>query len=139
MLAQRRALAVVAAGQLFALSLWFSASAVAPQLRDLWSLATGEEAGLTLAVQVGFVVGALVSAILNLADIVPSRRLFSISAIGGAAAHLGLLAMGPETVSLALGLRFLTGVFLAGVYPSGLKVMSGWFGLATMENVLAEG
>jgi MFS family permease len=127
MVAQRRALAVVAAGQLFALSLWFSASAVAPQLRDLWGLSTGEEAGLTLAVQVGFVVGALVSAILNLADIVPSRRLFSISAIGGAAANLGLLAMGPETVSLALGLRFLTGFFLAGVYPSGLKVMSGWF------------
>jgi len=127
MVAQRRALAVVAAGQLFALSLWFSASAVAPQLRDLWGLSTGEEAGLTLAVQVGFVVGALVSAILNLADIVPSRRLFSISAISGAAANLGLLAMGPETVSLALGLRFLTGFFLAGVYPSGLKVMSGWF------------
>ncbi len=124
---QRRALATIAVGQLFALSLWFSASAVAPQLRDLWSLSTGQEAGLTLAVQLGFVVGALLSALFNLADVVPSRRLFLVSAIGGAVANLGLLFMSESTVTFTLGLRFLTGVFLAGVYPAGLKVMSGWF------------
>ncbi|MEE8406112.1 MAG: MFS transporter [Acidimicrobiia bacterium] len=124
---QRRALATIAVGQLFALSLWFSASAVAPQLRDLWSLSTGQEAGLTLAVQLGFVVGALLSALFNLADVVPSRRLFLVSAIGGAIANLGLLFMSESTVTFTLGLRFLTGVFLAGVYPAGLKVMSGWF------------
>ncbi len=124
---QRRALATIAVGQLFALSLWFSASAVAPQLRDLWNLSTGQEAGLTLAVQLGFVVGALFSALFNLADVVPSRRLFLVSALGGAVANLGLLFMDESTVTLTLGLRFLTGVFLAGVYPAGLKVMSGWF------------
>jgi len=124
---QRRALATIAVGQLFALSLWFSASAVAPQLRDLWSLSTGQEAGLTLAVQLGFVVGALLSALFNLADVVPSRRLFLVSALGGAIANLGLLFMSESTVTFTLGLRFLTGVFLAGVYPAGLKVMSGWF------------
>lgn len=125
--AQRRALATIAVGQLFALSLWFSASAVAPQLRDLWSLDTGQEAGLTLAVQLGFVVGALLSAIFNLADVIPSRRLFLFSAVGGALANLGLLFMSESTVMVTLGLRFLTGVFLAGVYPAGLKVMAGWF------------
>lgn len=124
---QRRALATIAVGQLFALSLWFSASAVAPQLRDLWSLSTGQEAGLTLAVQLGFVVGALLSALFNLADVVPSRRLFLVSAFGGAVANLGLLFMSESTVTFTLGLRFMTGVFLAGVYPAGLKVMSGWF------------
>jgi len=124
---QRRALATIAVGQLFALSLWFSASAVAPQLRDLWSLSTGQEAGLTLAVQLGFVVGALLSALFNLADVVPSRRLFLVSALGGAVANLGLLFMSESTITFTLGLRFLTGVFLAGVYPAGLKVMSGWF------------
>lgn len=124
---QRRALATIAVGQLFALSLWFSASAVAPQLRDLWDLDTGQEAGLTLAVQLGFVVGALFSAIFNLADVIPSRRLFVISALGGSLANLGLLFMDDSTVSIALGLRFLTGAFLAGVYPAGLKVMAGWF------------
>ncbi|MCZ6567095.1 MAG: MFS transporter [Actinobacteria bacterium] len=125
--AQRRALATIAVGQLFALSLWFSASAVAPQLRDLWSLDTGQEAGLTLAVQLGFVVGALLSAVFNLADVIPSRRLFLFSAVGGALANLGLLFMSESTVMVTLGLRFLTGVFLAGVYPAGLKVMAGWF------------
>jgi MFS family permease len=124
---QGRALAWIAASQLLALSLWFSASAVAPQLRDIWQLTTGQEAGLTLAVQVGFVFGALASSLLNLADIVPSRLLFVISAICGAATNLGLLAMTESTVSTTLGLRFLTGMFLAGVYPSGLKVMAGWF------------
>lgn len=126
-LAQRRALVVIAVAQLFSLSLWFSASAVAPTLRDLWDLSTFEEAGLTLAVQIGFVVGALLSAVLNVADIVPSRRLFVISAIAGAIANLGLLFMTDSTVAVTLGLRFVTGLFLAGVYPAGLKVMSGWF------------
>ena len=124
---QRRALATIAISQLFALSLWFSASAVAPQLRELWSLDTGQEAGLTLAVQLGFVFGAVISAVFNLADVIPSRRLFQISAIGGALANLGLLFMDDTTVMLTLGLRFVTGVFLAGVYPAGLKVMAGWF------------
>ncbi len=125
--ARRRALAVIAVGQLFALSLWFSATAVAPQLQASWNLTVGQVAGLTLAVQIGFVVGALLSSALNLADVIPGRRLFSISAVLGALVNLGLLGMGPETVDVALGLRFLTGLFLAGVYPSGLKVMAGWF------------
>ncbi|MEA1902397.1 MAG: MFS transporter [Actinomycetota bacterium] len=124
---QRRALVTVAVSQLLALSLWFSASAVAPQLRDLWRLDTTQEAGLTLAVQIGFVVGAMLSALANLADVIPSRRLFTIAAVGGALANLGLLAMDETTVSTALALRFLTGMFLAGVYPAGLKVMAGWF------------
>ncbi|MGH8946055.1 MAG: MFS transporter [Acidimicrobiia bacterium] len=123
----RRVLALIAVSQLFALSLWFSATAVAPQLEAIWNLSLGEVAGLTLAVQLGFVIGALLSSVLNLPDVIPSRRLFSISAVLGAAMNLGLLAMGPDTVASALGLRFLTGLFLAGVYPSGLKVMAGWF------------
>ncbi|NNC90856.1 MAG: hypothetical protein HKN80_00050, partial [Acidimicrobiia bacterium] len=56
---QRRALVFIAGSQLLALTLWFSASAVAPQLEELWSLSSGQTAGLTLAVQIGFVVGAL--------------------------------------------------------------------------------
>jgi len=124
---QRRALAIVAISQLLALSLWFSASAVAPQLTELWDLSTSEQAWLTLAVQMGFVVGALLSALFNLADVIPSRRMFAIAAVGGALANLGLLAINENSVLLGLGLRFLTGVFLAGVYPAGLKVMAGWF------------
>ena len=109
------------------MSLWFSASVVAPQLREVWELTTGQEAALTLVVQLGFVVGALISAVLNLADTIPSRRLFLFSALGGAGANLALLSVDSSSVSFGLALRFATGVFLAGVYPAGLKVMAGWF------------
>ncbi|MDH3607563.1 MAG: MFS transporter, partial [Acidimicrobiia bacterium] len=124
---QRRALFFIAGSQLLALTLWFSASAVSPQLEELWGLTSGQTAGLTLAVQLGFVAGALGLAITNLADIVASRTLFSIAAVVGAAVNLGLLGLGAGDYGWAWLLRFLTGAALAGVYPAGLKVMSGWF------------
>ncbi len=124
---QRQALAGVAFSQLLVLTLWFSASAVTPQLESQWGLTSGEAAGLTLAVQVGFVVGALASAAFGLADIVPARRLFLVTAVGGATVNAGVAALDGQGFAIALALRFLTGVALAGVYPSGLKVMAGWF------------
>jgi len=125
--AQRRALAAIAGAQLLALTLWFSASAVAPQLEDLWRLSSGQTAGLTLAVQLGFVAGALALAITGLPDIVNSRTIFVTTALAGAAANAGLLALDGGQYPLAFALRLITGAALAGVYPSGLKVMSGWF------------
>ncbi len=121
----RRALFLIATGQLLVLGLWFSASAVAPQLADAWSLTDGQVAGLTMAVQLGFVVGALGSAVLNLADVWPARRLFVGAALLGAAINATLLVV--SSPGPALALRFITGVTLAGVYPSGMKVMAGWF------------
>ena len=124
---QRRALAAIAVSQLLVLTLWFSASAVAPQLEVEWNLTTGEATWLTLAVQLGFVVGALVSGLLSVADVFPARRLFVVTGMSGAAFNLALIGLGSADTFLAFGLRFLTGVTLAGVYPSGLKVMAGWF------------
>ncbi len=125
--ARRRALAAIAVSQLLALTVWFSASAVAPQLQDAWSLDGGQLAALTLAVQLGFVVGALGAAMTNLADRVASRTLFVASAIAAAAVNASLVVVGSNQVWLAIVLRFVSGVALAGVYPSGLKVMAGWF------------
>jgi MFS family permease len=124
---QRRALVLVAVSQLLALGVWFSATAVIPQLEQAWGLEPGGAAGVTLAVQIGFVAGALVSATLNVADLFPARALFGASAVLAALANLGLLLVGPGEVGLAYALRFATGLFLAGVYPTGLKVMAGWF------------
>ncbi|WP_082682126.1 MFS transporter [Haloferax profundi] len=108
------------------MSLWFSASAVAPQLAVAWGLSLEQAAWLTTAVQLGFVVGALASAVLTLSDLVPPRYLLAGSALVGAAATvtLGTVVQSP---SVALGLRFLTGVALAGVYPPGMKLVAGWF------------
>ncbi len=124
---RRLALAAIAVSQLLVLTLWFSASAVAPQLEDAWALSSGQVAALTLAVQVGFVVGAVGFAVAGVADVVPARRLFLVAALAGAGANAALLLVGPDTLTLAFGLRLSTGVALAGVYPSGLKVMAGWF------------
>lgn len=124
---QRKALGLISVSQFLALSLWFSATAVAGQLVEEWSLSSAGEAALTLSVQVGFVVGALGLAIMNVADIFPSRRIFLISALAGSAANLGLLLVSADTSWVAFVLRFATGAALAGVYPSGLKVMAGWF------------
>jgi MFS family permease len=107
------------------MSLWFAASAVTPQLRSIWGLSTGEAAWLTTIVQLGFVCGTAIAAILNLPDLIPAGRLFSASAFLGAAANAGILAA-PGYRS-ALALRFLTGFFLAGVYPPAMKMTATWF------------
>ena len=119
------ALGRLAGAMVLAMTTWFSASAVLPQLRADWSLSTNQGSLLTIAVQLGFVAGAVTSAVLNLADLVPPRRLMLYGSLGAAAVNAGLvLADGP---GLAIPLRFLTGVFLAGVYPPGLKSMATWF------------
>ena len=108
------------------MSLWFSGSAVAPALRAEWGLSESGGAWLTLAVQLGFVIGTLVSALGNLPDVLSARRLFAASALLGAIANAGVAfaARGPAS---GMALRFATGFFLAGVYPPGMKIMASWF------------
>jgi len=106
---------------------WFSATAALPQLVDLWSLSGSASAWLTIAVQIGFVVGAVTSAALTLSDILPPRRMILLGAVGAATANALLyFADGAE---LAIPLRLATGFFLAGVYPPALKSMATWFRL----------
>ena len=121
-----RALGLVAAAELLAMSLWFSATAVAPEIAAAWGLTPGETGLLTSAVQVGFVVGALLSAALTLSDAVPPRYLFAASTAAGAGAT-AILAAAVDTLLPAVALRFLTGVALAGAYPPGMKIAAGWF------------
>lgn len=124
---QRRAVLVVAGSQLLALTLWFSATAVVPRLSEEWGLSLEQASGLTTAVQIGFVVGALTLATLNVADLVPSRTLFASAAVFGAVVNGLLLTLGAGDYEWAFALRFSTGFALAGVYPAGMKVMAGWF------------
>ncbi len=120
-----RVLALLGFAELLGMSLWFSASAVTPQLRALWGLTTAEAGWLTTVVQLGFVVGTAVAAILNLADVIPAGRLFSGSAVLGAMANALVLAA--PGYPPALVMRFLTGFFLAGVYPPAMKMIATWF------------
>jgi MFS family permease len=121
----RRVLAVLAIAELLAMAPWFSASAVAPTLARLWQLSPVTTAWLTISVQLGFVAGALVSAILTLADRLSARRLVAASAMLAAAATLGVAVA--RGISAGIACRILTGAALAGVYPPGMKIAAGWF------------
>jgi predicted MFS family arabinose efflux permease len=120
-----RILALLSVAELLGMSLWFSASAVSAPLAAQWDLSTSQAGWLTTIVQLGFVAGTATSALLNLADVVPSRRLFATSAMLGAAANAGLIAAPGYAVALAS--RFLVGFALAGVYPPAMKMVSTWF------------
>jgi MFS family permease len=121
-----RALGLLSLAELLALSLWFSASAVLPALSREWALGDAGRAGLTIAVQAGFIIGTLIAALTNLPDVVPARSLMMWGALAGAAVNAGL-ALGVETLGPALVLRFLTGVCLAGTYPPAMKIAATWF------------
>ncbi|WP_052326645.1 MFS transporter [Deinococcus peraridilitoris] len=121
-----RALVALAVAVVLAMAPWFSAAAVLPQLRELWTLTPAEGAWLTLAVQLGFVVGAVLSAALNLADLLAPRRLILLGAVLAALGNALLLISTPEA---APWLRGVTGAALALVYPPALKAMSAWFRL----------
>ena len=107
------------------MSPWFSASAVAPHLQSLWGLTATQVGGLTAAVQLGFVAGTALAALLNLADLLPARALFAGSALLAAAANTSLLLA--DGYAAALPSRFLTGFFLAGIYPPAMKMVATWF------------
>ena len=104
---------------------WFSASAVSGTLTHLWALSSGGAAWLTVSVQLGFVTGAFVSSALALSDLWSARRLFAGCATLAAIAT-ALVTAAPNA-AVAFILRFLTGAFLAGAYPPGMKLAAGWF------------
>ena len=121
----RRALLLLATTLVLSMSTWFSASAVIPQLRSAWDLSDSAAAWLTIAVQLGFVAGALVSAGLNVADIISPRHIIALSSVGAAATNALLATAGDAGTGIPL--RFATGFFLAGVYPPAFKLMATWF------------
>jgi hypothetical protein len=120
-----RILALLATAELLGMSLWFVGNAVAGPLGERWELGPGAQGGLTTAVQLGFVVGTALSALLNLADLLPARRFFAVSALLAAVANAALL--GAPSFPLALLCRFATGLCLAGVYPPAMKMTATWF------------
>ncbi len=120
-----RILALLAVAEFLGMSLWFGANAAAPDLRAQWHLSAAQAGWLTAVVQVGFVAGTAAAALLNLADILPARGYFAASALLAALANAFLpIAPGYEA---GLLLRFLTGFFLAGVYPPAMKMLATWF------------
>ena len=120
-----RALVWIGLSVLCALSLWFSASVIAPQLIEAWNLNASLEAWLSASVPIGFVIGAVCSSFLGIADRFNPRKVFAISAFLGALMNAGLIFV--DSGFFGILLRVMTGVTLAGVYPIAVKILSQWF------------
>lgn len=117
--------AAIAAVQVLGLAVWFSVSAVVPGLQEEWGIGTAAGVWLTGVTQIGFVVGAVASAALNLADRLPAHLLLSGSAASAALCTV-TFALFVEGMAGAMPMRFFTGMCLAGVYPVGMKLMVSW-------------
>lgn len=118
-------LGLLGLAQLLAMGGWFAGGALAGELREAWDLTSSQAAWLTSAVQLGFVAGTLVAALLNLADLVPGRWYVAANALLAALANAALLVFPSFTGAILT--RFLVGAFLAGVYPPAMKMAATWF------------
>lgn len=116
----------VTIAEVLAMCLWFSASAVSSTLAAVMDLSSIETPLITSSVQIGFVAGALISATLGLQDRLNSRIIFTASA-GFASFFNFLFVFSVHFIILAFLLRFLTGLFLAGIYPVAVQFISSWF------------
>jgi MFS family permease len=118
-------MAILMLAQVLVLSLWFISAATMPGMLAEVAISPARQAALSSGVQIGFVAGALVSAVLGLADRFDPRALFAGCAVLAAAANAALPVL-PVGGDLAIALRVLTGLLLAGVYPVGMKIAAGW-------------
>ncbi|MHA1112488.1 MAG: MFS transporter [Promethearchaeota archaeon] len=116
---------ILSTSLLFTFTVWFSANAIIGQIETLWVLEKSDLALLSMILIFGFVAGGLLFGIFNLSDIIKTEYFYSIN--GLFAAIMNFLAIFSPNFSLFLTFRFLTGFFIAGVYPTAMKLMSSWF------------
>ena len=121
-----RILPIIVFSQFTGTSLWFAGNAVLGDLQQQWDLPAGALGYLTSAVQFGFIVGTLTFAFTALSDKVSPRVLFLACSLLGAFSNLMIYLAASGLVSLVV-LRFVTGFFLAGIYPIGMKIATGWY------------
>ncbi len=133
----RRVLPLIVLSQFAGTSLWFAVNAVMPDLQQAWGLPATAVGTLTSAVQLGFVAGTLVFALLMVADKFSPSRVFMACALLGALANAATLWIG-GSFGLLLALRFAVGFLLAGIYPVGMKIAASWYrqGLGAAMGVL---
>ena len=122
----RRVLLLLSIAEFLAMSLWFTGTAVLPQVTKLWQSGLALGSWLTIAVQIGFSLGAISFALFNIPDIFNPIRVLFVSALLAAASNAAFALMAQDPIPAIL-FRGATGFFLAGVYPVGMKIIAGWF------------
>lgn len=121
-----RILPTIVISQFAATSLWFAGNAVLPDLQSSAGLPASATGDITIAVQLGFIIGTLAFAWLAISDRYSPRIIYLICTLAGAGANALMLA-GEGQLAGLLAARFATGFFLAGIYPVGMKIASGWY------------
>ena len=119
-------LPIIVFAQFAGTSLWFAGNAIARDLQAALQLSANSVGDITSAVQLGFIAGTLVFAVLSVADRFSPSKVFLFSAVAGALFNVLIIWLAKDLFSL-LGFRFLTGFFLAGIYPVGMKISADWY------------
>lgn len=123
----KRILPAIVFAQFAGTSLWFAGNAILPQVQESWNLPESSLANVTSAVMLGFILGTFLFALFSVADRFKPSRVFLICSVLGAAFNILLVFM-PSTYTNLLALRFMTGIFIAGIYPVGMKISADWYG-----------
>lgn len=123
---KRWVLPIIIISQFFCTSIWFAGNGVMENLVQNFGLEQTALSDLTSAVQFGFISGTLIFALLSITDRYSPSKVFFFSAVLAAIANAGLVWQANDLISLII-LRFLTGFFLAGIYPVGMKIASDYY------------
>jgi MFS family permease len=107
-------------------SLWFAGNAVLPEMQHSLNIQNTSPGTITSIVQFGFIAGTLSFAVFSIADRFNSARVFFVSTLLAASANMAVTWFAKDINSL-LAMRFITGFFLAGIYPVGMKIASDWY------------
>lgn len=117
---------VIVLAQFCCTSLWFAGNGVLIQITEVFLLGSSALGNLTAAVQIGFISGTLLFAFLNLTDRYSPSKVFFVSAFLGALVNVTMI-LPQNTENSLLIIRFMTGFFLAGIYPVGMKIAADYF------------
>ena len=119
-------LPVIVFSQFAGTSLWFAGNAILADLQSTMNVDINDTGIVTSAIQLGFITGTLVFAFFAISDRYSPRKLFLVCSILGSFSNLLIYFIADNLFSL-LVLRFITGFFLTGIYPIGMKIAAGWY------------
>jgi MFS family permease len=121
-----KTLTIIVISQFFCTSLWFAGNAIMPEIIANLHLDNSFLAHITSAIQFGFITGTLTFAVLTISDRFSPSLVFLMSAILAGIFNVGISFNGMNTFNILI-FRFLTGFFLAGIYPIGMKIASDYY------------
>lgn len=119
-------LPIIVLSQFAGTSLWFVGNAILPDIQKSLGAQGNTPGNITSVVQFGFIAGTLIFAIFSIADRFASAKVFFVSSLIAALSNIFIIWFAKSVAGLYV-LRFITGFFLAGIYPVGMKIASDWY------------